>query len=238
MSCERGIDVGAYLLGAMAEDERTVFAAHLEGCDACREEVARLRPAVDALPLSAPAIAPPPELRERIMAVVRSEAELLRAAGPEADRVPAPARRHRRWLRPAALRPLPLATLACALVALAIGIAALAGGGGSPVRTVDASVSFPGAPRASAQLRLGSGGASLRVEGVPAPPAGKVYEVWLQRGTSAPEPTDALFTVGDRGDASVNVPDLHGVSKVMVTAEPAGGSPHPTGRVVIVAAPA
>lgn len=235
MSCERGIDVGAYLLGAMADDERADFAAHLEACDDCRTDVAWLRPAADALPLSAPVVTPPPELRDRIMAVVRSEAELLRAAGPEADR-PAPRRERRRRLRVAglALRPLPLATLACALVALALGIAALAGGGGGgAVRSVRASVSFPGA---SAQLRVGAGGASLRVQGVPAPPPGKVYEVWLQRGAGAPEPTGALFRVGARGDATVNVPgDLEGVSKVMVTAEPAGGSTRPTGAVVISA---
>jgi anti-sigma factor RsiW len=241
MSCERGIDVGSYLLGAMPPDERAAFAAHLESCDACREEVARLRPATDALPLSAPIVAPPPELRDRIMAVVRSEAELLRAAGAEADRPAAERGRRRRTsrLRLAALRPLPLATLACALVALVLAIAALVGSGGASVRTVSASVHFPGTPAARAQLRLGSGAASLHVEGAPAPPAGKVYEVWLKRAGRAPEPTNALFTVGAGGDASVGVPgDLQGVTQVMVTPEPKGGSAYPTGPVVIVASPA
>jgi anti-sigma-K factor RskA len=241
--CERGIDAGAYVLGALSGEEHADYAAHLGGCTTCRDEVARLQTAVDALPLSTPIVAPPPELRGRIMSVVRAEAELLRAAGPEADRPRVPRSRRRRprprlRLPGALLRPLPVATLACALAALAIGIVALAGSGGGSVRTVTAAVHFTAAPRAKAQLRIGSGSASLRVEGVPSPPPGKVYEVWLKRPGRAPERTDALFTVGDGGNASVNVPDLQGVRQVLVTPEPAGGSARPTGPVVIVASPA
>ncbi len=65
-----------------------------------------------------------------------------------------------------------------------------------------------------------------------APPDGQIYEVWLQRGGVA-HPTTALFGVNDNGDAEVDVPgNLHGVSRVMVTREPAGGiaEAHPPGR--------
>ena len=41
--------------------------------------------AADTLPLAAVQVGPPPELRDRIMAVVRSEAELLSAAEARAD---------------------------------------------------------------------------------------------------------------------------------------------------------
>ena len=34
---------GAYLLGALPDDERAAFEAHLAGCAACREEVDELR---------------------------------------------------------------------------------------------------------------------------------------------------------------------------------------------------
>ena len=48
---------------------------------------------------------------------------------------------------------------------------------------------------------------------MPAAPPGKVYEVWVERGTEAPEPTDALFSATKRGAGSVAVPgDLHGAS--------------------------
>jgi anti-sigma-K factor RskA len=67
-------------------------------------------------------------------------------------------------------------------------------------------------------------------------PSGRVYEVWMQRGTSAPVPTHSLFDVPHDGSASVALPgDLHGVRVVMVTLEPAGGSPHPTSAPVITA---
>jgi anti-sigma-K factor RskA len=236
--CERGIDAGAYVLGALEPDERDAFAAHLEGCEGCRSELATLRGAADALPLAAPQVPPPPELEDRIMAVVRSEATLLRAAGAAADR-PAPRRRRLR-LRALVLRPLPAAALACALLAIGVGAGALIeGGSGGGHRQVAARVMFAGAPRARATLDIAAGGASLRLQGVPAPPAGKVYEVWLERRPGAYEPTDALFTVGPRGDASVNVPgDLEGVRHVLVTAEPRGGSAQPTSAPVIVATPA
>ncbi|HEY6100635.1 MAG TPA: zf-HC2 domain-containing protein, partial [Anaeromyxobacter sp.] len=72
---------GAYVLRALGDDETRAFEAHMEGCERCRDDVARLRVAADALPASAPPVAPPPELKERIMSIVRSEAELLQAAG-------------------------------------------------------------------------------------------------------------------------------------------------------------
>lgn len=42
--------VGAYLLDALPEEERAVFAAHVPGCDACRRSVAELAPVVAILP--------------------------------------------------------------------------------------------------------------------------------------------------------------------------------------------
>ena len=66
------------------------------------------------------------------------------------------------------------------------------------------------------------------------PPIGEVYEVWLMRAHSAPQATDALFTVTSAGDGSVDVPGgLHGVREVMVTSEPLGGSSSPTSAAVL-----
>src|SRR5215211_8075479 len=87
---------GAYVLGALDQTERAAFEEHLAGCPACREEVDQLLPAALALPISVDPVAPPPSLKPRIMAEVEREASLLAAAGPEADRPPAPARRRRR----------------------------------------------------------------------------------------------------------------------------------------------
>ncbi len=54
-------------------------------------------------------------------------------------------------------------------------------------------------------------------------------------GTPAPPTsTDALFTLASDGSASVDVPGgLRGVSEVMVTAEPLGGSAQPSSPAVL-----
>ena len=71
---------------------------------------------------------------------------------------------------------------------------------------------------------------------LPAPPDGRVYQVWVDRGGPAPEPTDALFSVSRDGSAHVDVPgSLDGVRAVMVTDEPPRGSDSPTGNVVLTA---
>jgi hypothetical protein len=74
----------------------------------------------------------------------------------------------------------------------------------------------------------------LIVRHFPAPPKGKIYQVWLARPHRPPAPTSALFGVTTQGNADVAVPgNLHGVSAVLVTPEPAGGSQAPTHAPVI-----
>jgi acetyl-CoA carboxylase carboxyltransferase component len=59
--------------------------------------------------------------------------------------------------------------------------------------------------------------------------------VWIQRAGGI-HPTDALFTVTKKGDATVGVPgSVDGVTAIMVTAEPLGGTKVPTSTPVIVA---
>jgi anti-sigma factor RsiW len=96
--CVHRDDVGSYVLRALPDDEHERFSSHLAGCAECRRDVADLQMAADTLPLAAVQVPPPPELEDRIMAVVRSEAELLGAAGARADepkraRAPRPPRR-------------------------------------------------------------------------------------------------------------------------------------------------
>jgi hypothetical protein len=60
--------------------------------------------------------------------------------------------------------------------------------------------------------------------------------MWVQRGSAPPTPTGTLFSVNRAGSAAVGVPgSLHGVSRVMVTQEPAGGTLAPTSAPLIVA---
>ena len=230
--CERStIDASPYALGALDEQELESYREHLSGCVECAAEVAVLQTIVDSLALGVASTQTPDSVRVRLMAVVNGEAELLRAAGHEADR---PARARSRWrtrLQPA------LATGAALAAGLLIGALAINNGSsqGTHTQTIEAAVTAPGY-HATAALRKAGSHVELVVAGMPAPPRGRIYEVWLERGTQAPQPTDALFSVTSVGTGSVGVPgNLSGVSKVLVTDEPLGGSLTPTRTPVIVA---
>jgi anti-sigma factor RsiW len=221
--CPECMDAAPYVLGALADTELGAYEEHLRGCPACRAQVAELQVVADMLPGSAPPAVASAELRGRVMATVRSEAELLQAAGQEADRpVRSTGRRSSRRLSLTAAGAAIAAAVAAAVV-IAIG----SGSGGERVITAQhISASVPGA---RAALRQRGGRAELVVSGMPQPPRGKIYEVWLSRGVGSAEPTDALFSVTSRGRGAVAVPhNLHGVREVMVTSEPLGGSSQPT----------
>ena len=224
--CERCVDAAVYVLGALADADR--YREHLATCASCQAEVAKLQPVVDTLPATVPAAVASEALRERILATVRSEAELLRAAGHEADQPP---RTQGRWRSSRG-------TLVRASVAIAAGAAvataivlSVGSSTGERVSTGSVAASVPGA---RATLRQLGAHADLVVTGMPQPPPGRIYEVWLRRASGPPQPTDALFGVTSRGSGSATVPSsLHGVSEVLVTSEPLGGSSQPTSAPVI-----
>jgi anti-sigma-K factor RskA len=213
-----GRDTAAYVLGALEPGEAEAFRRHLSDCAVCRDEIATLRSVADALPLAVPQLPPPRGLKRRVMHGVRAEAR----ASPRAVA-------GRTIFRPLAVRPaLAGAVAAIALAGVTTGVLELASGGPSSARVIQASVSGR-ASSASAVLRVSSGRVELRVARMPPPAAGRIYEVWLKRPGSPPQPTSALFDVTSTGAAAVDVPgDLHGVSQVLVTSEPLGGSAVPS----------
>src|SRR3954454_8981509 len=122
-------DVGAYLLGALDDDERARFEAHVAVCHVCQDEIDRLRVAADALPRSVEQHDPPAALKQRLMDEVGSEL-------PAARRAPSRARRRRRFGVP---RIAIAASAAALLIGLVIGYVASSGSDGGS-RTVAASV--------------------------------------------------------------------------------------------------
>jgi anti-sigma-K factor RskA len=214
-------DAAAYVLGALELDELQAFRTHLSSCPICRDEVASLQGAADALPLAAPQYQAPRELRHSVMAAVRAE--------PRADPAPARSRLPRLQLP----RPVLAGALAVVLAFAVVGVVELASSRSSGVRIIPAHTTLASA---SAQVRLGDGRSELVVRHLPPPPAGHIYQVWFQRGTATPSPTNALFSVSSSGAGDVGLPgNLRGVSTVMVTPEPDGGSREPTHAPVIVA---
>jgi anti-sigma factor RsiW len=213
-------DAAAYVLGALEPAEAEAFRRHLESCVVCRDEVAAFERVVDTLPAAVPQYRAPASLRRRVLRDAREQTKLRARAS-----APPPRRLH------FAARPVLAGAGAFAAVLIAL-VFAFSGGGSPGPRTITATVSGHG----SATVRVAGGRAELILSNFPAPPAGEVYEVWLQHGTSRPSPTRTLFSPTTQGTADVGVSGaLSGVSRLLVTPERAGGSPRPTHPAVIVA---
>ena len=230
--CEERGQAAAYVLRALEHDEAERYREHVTHCAVCSATVADLQPIADSLPAAAPRVVSSGALRERIMVGVRSEAELLNAAGAGADR-PQPARPRTR----SRLRRPQLLIAGVALVAGLLIVAIVLSSGSSTPSVHVSTAQLASVPAgAHATLRQVGTHAELVVSGISQPPRGKIYELWLAGENGKPRPTDALFGVNRHGSASVNVPgDLAGVRRVMVTAEPLGGSSRPTSSPIIVA---
>ena len=226
--------VPAWLLGALDEDEADRVEGHVQDCVECQADVARLRPAAVAIGLASPVAAMPAGLRDRIVERARNRKEVAkvetvrRPARPAIVRRPPP----QAWLR-----------LPGQAVAAMVAVALLAGAAAGAVAG-RLTVGQPAAQVARYQL-AGHGGMSgasgevvaLRQQGIafvtfshlPAPPDGKVYELWLIK--SGANPVDAgVFVPDANGGTTVLVTKpLSGYTTVAVTAEAApDGAPAPT----------
>ncbi len=215
---DRGEDAAAYVLGALEPAEAEAFRRHLESCDACREEVAALQQGANALPMAAPQYPASPRLRRRIMRAVRAD----RGRGQATFQLPRAALLRPRWLGACA-------AVAAAAVAVVLALSL----GSASTRVIQAQVA---GISGDAQLRLSGDHAELVVHHISPPPRGRVYEVWMKRGAQAPVPANVLFGATATGSSYVALPgSMRGVSIVMVTPEPAGGSRAPTHNPVITA---
>lgn len=216
-----GGDAAAYALGALEPAEAEAFERHLEGCAVCRDELAEFAQVVHALPMAASQQPAPKALRRRVLRAVREDATVTSAP-----------RRSRAALQPTWLWRGVVLAGACAAIVLAIfaGLDYSSGGGVRVIRAHVAGIA------GSASVRLSGGHGELIVHHLSPPPPGKIYEVWLKRPRGAPAPTSVLFSVTSRGAGEVGLPPrLHGVTEILVTPEPKGGSSTPTHTPVIVA---
>ncbi len=237
-----GTDPGAYVLGELSGPERDAFRRHMLGCAACRAQVTELKRTIGLTALTPAPADPLPPARSTLKEQVRGQARArVRQAQAQAQAAQARAqaaleassqssaetsgaqpqaiaRQPRRARAPLAKRPSTGVAALLAAVALTVGLSFVSAGSS----TYQASVSWsPG----GAILKVAGGKGELFVTGMPSAAPGEAYEVWLQRGTRPPSPTGARFEVDASGRADVEVPgDLSDVSRVLVSAEPAGSS--------------
>jgi anti-sigma factor RsiW len=214
---------GAYAVDAVDDLERAAFERHLAECAACRAEVASLREAAGLVAETTTA-EPSADLRDRVLAGIGS----IRPLPPE---VPAPVVQRRRRT------PRFLAAAAAAVVMVGAGVTVWQqpwesssqgqiSAADQVLRAADAkstSMDFPGGAEATVTHSDALGRAVIVTRDMPAPPDGKVYQLWLNQPGQGMVPAgimdhDEVLLSGDAATAL----------GAGITVEPEGGSSTPT----------
>ena len=215
-----------YALDALDEHEVREFEQHLRDCERCRDEVAMLRETAASLAHDSPAVAPPPELRARILATARAERGNVVPLRP-------------RWAAPVAAV---AAVAACAAVALGVWAATLnhtLGNRDAALRDQARALAVAASPDArrisltgghGALVVTPDGRAALLLSGLPKPGAGKVFEAWVISGGAAKPPESSPARLLDGGRARAR--GAHR-GTVAVTIERSGGAQQPTSTPIL-----
>jgi anti-sigma-K factor RskA len=244
----------AYALGALEPAEMERVGRLLEERPELRATLAELRATADLLPYGLPASAPPAGLRQR--ALDHATRRAPRTPAPAAD----PARRLRGWLY--GLGGLAAAALGALLIALASLSGARAELAQARAELARAQEQVAAAQRQVAALdaeraqlaqaiagaetigRLeGPGGAATVLQSAAGellvaaqlPPLApeQVYQLWLIGDSGAPQ-SGGVFSVGSSGLGLIALgPGTPADVTLAVTAEPAPGSPGPTGPILV-----
>lgn len=238
----------AYALGALPEPESTAVTRHLAICAACRDLTAGLAATAGDLAATPAPVVPSAGLKERLLAAARAEQATgepaTAPAAPPAFPDAAGAARHGATRRAAPWFPW-LATAAALLVSLSVGVwnAQLQG----DLREQREESTLIRAARQSWALTPtadGRGGRGLLMDpaaggppvlllqDLPRQPAGRTYQVWVIRD-GQPASAAVLRPGGESQQVVELQQGLSGVRTVAVSVEPAGGSPSPTGPIVL-----
>lgn len=211
-------DLAAFAIGGLDLAEEKVVQEHTEGCDICGAELLHLAPAVGVLAESVDQVEPPPELRERLLTIVRDEAV---SGVPEPNR----AKRARFSFSSLIMRPATGLAVAALLAAGVGGYVAADGGSGGDTRTVPITSA---AGDAGGELIVADGDATLEMTGMPQLSQGAVYQVWVADPSGKVMPS-ATFLPHPDGTATAAIPEVTDqVRQVMVTAEPGPNRTVPT----------
>ena len=251
----------AYALGQLPEQERHEVDTHLRECAACALEVRELNAVLRGIGESVPPVAPSPALRQRVLASVAAETQEHVRVERRVGVVEQPRRGAWTWVPLAAAAVLVLAAGAVAfridqlrreLVAdiaqertinielrkrldqyagqtdLALSI--LTAG---DMREIPMTGNEATAIAAARAYWSPARGLLLVADRLPAPPAGRVYQVWIIKGEEKLSAGLLGDEPGGRGMLIVTPPrsGVDGSVTVAVTDEPPGGLPTPSGSI-------
>jgi anti-sigma-K factor RskA len=207
--------LGPYLLGELSVEEERELERHLEGCPRCRGELERSRRAHALLQATAD-LAPPPELKDRVLAQARGEI---------------PARSGGRWF--------------WASAAAALLVVAVLGAGLLWAITDDSSSGVPLsatalAPEAGGEVRVDEVGENFRVElevwGMPELEENEYYEMWYYAEEDGGRISCGTFRVGPEGRTTVNLTapaSARNYPEIEITREADDGDPEASDEVVL-----
>ena len=209
-------DLPGLLLGELPPATAVAVDQHLAGCDPCRRDLAAVAVAASAL-------------RDASRLPVAAASDLPPLALPAVRPVPVlrDRRRRSRWLLGAA----------AVLVALLLGVGGLTFGrdrGAGPGQTVALGATAAGGATAQARIR-GDGDdqiMTMTARGLPRPPAGAYYEVWLVDDAGNEFPVGVLAPHGE-GIWSLPADVAARYRAIDVTLEPADGNPSRSTRSVL-----
>ena len=209
------IEAVDYVMDALDPAERAVAEQHLGTCAECRAEVTQFQELTAPLAAEVPPVAPPPQLRESILAqVAQTPQDNVRSLRP---------RRRTQWLAAAA-----------AAVVLVGGGSAIAFWPQTPPPVSAVQQVESAADAATFTAPLGGGTmrivaskslnrSVIRLSDVSALPTGKVYQAWMLADTG---PTSAGVVTPGQDVVMKGSPNA--ATGAAVTVEPAGGSQKPT----------
>jgi anti-sigma-K factor RskA len=243
-----------YAMGMLDGEELTQFETHLDsGCLTCTSRLAELSAVVASLAWAAPAVSPRPELREKLLARVRTE---------QAPEAPAPSFRVKRpaasvwwrralWVGRVAVASL-VGVLGLALYDTQVQLGKQRGvnqqlteelGQERALTTLiahtDTRVAALASPQPTTPPSAGwivwspaKHRGFMVVHYLPTLPAGKAYQLWVIAGQQALSAT--VFQVDTVGHAALTVPvAVPHPDRFAITVEPMGGVAVPSGPVML-----
>lgn len=243
--------IPAHVLSALdAADERALN-EHLAECAECRRDLAEWEATAASLALVSAPTEPSPQVREDILRSVSLESSTSSSEKPLSNVLPLPGPRRNVWNSLGSLGAIAAVILFAALIITIIilwqqnrrlkqenqVVQLVSSPGTTQVKELKGTAEAPGA---SAKILIDwQGNALLVVNGLPAPPNGKEYQLWFVEPHHPPKP-GKTFSTDTAGKGMVD--ERVGASEreyavFAVTLEPAGGVQSPTGEIYLRSEP-
>ena len=210
----------AYALDGLDDDERASFSQHLAGCSQCRADVVMFRETASSL-AAGTAVAPPQRLKATVMDAIDRGGTASVVRGP--------------WYRQVSVTRYAVAAALVLLVAVSTFL--FTGGSTSTIDEVLAAddtmiVALDGDDiDAKFTFSLSRGMGVFESTTLPATGPESVYQLWLIEGD---QPSSAgVFSPRGNGTSVALVENVRDGLVLGLTVEPAGGSPLPTGDVLL-----